>query len=200
VAGGRHACVQGVSESSSSSLSLDATHAVRTAFMPRGLQVALLERGVYYGLVGRSGAPRRGPVCGLIRLWVGFRVEGWEDRVLWGLGWVEGSLHSSSFRRSAVGLTSVEVHRSIRAIPPSRVRAGRDAVRPRFRHSLLHASSPFGVPCTRMAPFTQSMRCGSNFTLSAHGQHRACPVDVARAYEGVADMQGLRWGSCGVRP
>lgn len=133
--------------------------------------------------------------CGL-----GVAGEGWEEKVSWGLGRVEDSVHASSCARSPGGLTSVKVHRPIRGIPPARVRAGRDAIRPLSRHSVSHTSSPFGAACARAARFTQSMCCGSNFTLSAHRQHRACPDDDAWAYEGDAVTQGLLRGSCGVRP
>jgi len=51
-------------------LSVYATHSARTACMSRGLQVAFLERGVYCGRDGRSGAPRRGPVRSVLPLWV----------------------------------------------------------------------------------------------------------------------------------
>jgi len=61
MAGGRHARARGVSEWSSWSLSVHATHVARTACMPRGLQIAFLERGVYCGPDGRSGAARRRP-------------------------------------------------------------------------------------------------------------------------------------------
>jgi hypothetical protein len=200
VAGGRHARARGVSEWSSWSLSVYATHAARTASMPRGLQVAFLERSVSCGRDAVAVLRAADRLAAWFRCGLGAAGEGWEDKVSWGLGWVEDSLHASSFGRSPAGLTSVKVPRPIRGIPLARVRAGRNAVRPFSRHSVSHASSPFGAACTRVAHFTQSMHCGSGFTLSAHGQHRACPDDDAWAHEGDAEIQRLRWCSCGVRP
>jgi len=120
--------------------------------------------------------------------------------VLRGLGRVKGGVRAFPLAQSLVAPGSVEVFRSVRSIPPPCVPGDRDYLAPPFRQSASHLSSRPGAACTRVAHFIQFMRCGSNSTLSARGQHLSCPDDVAWAYEGDAEIQGLRRGSCGVRP